>query len=370
MLKRGSIIYLILAVGLTGAVYLVFLMTPEPPSEAMEKARKVIAEARRLGAEKYAPEVFVLSEQAYDEAVRLLEQENKRFILARNYDAAGFHCKQAVSLAEQAKTRSMANSRSLEVSVKARIEELQGLTERYSQWMNAIPVKESTRKAFLNGKMWLSEASIDLEKKRYKESDEKVKKATQQLNASIAELNGFLDGYFHNYPDWITWYQESLEKSRKTGGTLIVVDKMARSCVLYKNGKAKKSYPIELGRNWIGDKRFGGDKSTPEGRYHVVKKMENGNTKYYKALLINYPNEDDKQRFSSAKRGGVIPPDARIGGLIEIHGHGGKGADWTDGCIALADEDMKDLFSHATVTTPVTIVGSLVPWKKLLNEQQ
>ena len=56
-----------------------------------------------------------------------------------------------------------------------------------------------------------------------------------------------------------------------------------------------------------------------------------------------------------------MPAAAGIGGLIEIHGEGGRGRDWTRGCVALANPDIDDLFRHVEVGTPVTIVGSDEP---------
>ncbi len=90
-----------------------------------------------------------------------------------------------------------------------------------------------------------------------------------------------------------------------------------------------------------------------------MKKNKAPKTKYYKALLLNYPNEEDKKRFIQNKESGHIRATAKIGGLIEIHGNGGKGADWTEGCIALPDLLMDQLYASCAIGTPVTIVGSL-----------
>jgi len=72
---------------------------------------------------------------------------------------------------------------------------------------------------------------------------------------------------------------------------------------------------------------------------------------------LNYPNDEDRAQFASLRRQGRIPSNASLGGLIEIHGEGGRGKDWTKGCVALANNDMDDLFRRAAVGTPVTIVG-------------
>ena len=59
-----------------------------------------------------------------------------------------------------------------------------------------------------------------------------------------------------------------------------------------------------------------------------------------------------------AKRDGRLPRGAGIGSLIEIHGDGGRGEDWTSGCVALENHDMDRLFARVSVGTPVTIIGS------------
>lgn len=107
----------------------------------------------------------------------------------------------------------------------------------------------------------------------------------------------------------------------------------------------------------MGVKKKMGDKATPEGMYKIINKFYG--TKYNNALLLDYPNPDDKERFLTEKSKGIIPHNAKIGGGIEIHGSGGKGVDWTEGCIALADSEMEVIFRIATIGTPVTIVGSM-----------
>jgi len=142
---------------------------------------------------------------------------------------------------------------------------------------------------------------------------------------------------------------------------------MQHKAYLYYNGKLSKEYDVEFGRNWIGDKHYAGDKATPEGMYKVIKKKSSGDSKYYKAMLINYPNDEDLALFNMNKRQGTISKNTRIGGLIEIHGEGGKGDDWTSGCVALTNSEIDELFSMVAVGTPVTIIGSRISLAELLN---
>lgn len=156
---------------------------------------------------------------------------------------------------------------------------------------------------------------------------------------------------------WRQWAEEAIEESRVSGETVILVDKLHRRLHLYVQGLRMVSFPAELGANGLRRKEHAGDRATPEGRYRVVQVKQNSSTKYYKALLINYPNDDDQVRFSQGKRRGTIPTRAGIGSLIEIHGEGGEGRDWTDGCVALVNSDMDVVFARAKVGTSVTIVG-------------
>jgi lipoprotein-anchoring transpeptidase ErfK/SrfK len=157
---------------------------------------------------------------------------------------------------------------------------------------------------------------------------------------------------------WQRWKSETIAWSRRERRPAIVVVKDAHLMTVYVRGEPVKSYPVELGFNWIADKRQEGDGSTPEGRYRVVSRMDRLSSDYYKALLIDYPNVEDRTEFGRARRSGDLPAAARIGGLIEIHGSGGRGHDWTNGCVAVTNREMDDLFGRISVGTPVTIIGS------------
>ena len=120
---------------------------------------------------------------------------------------------------------------------------------------------------------------------------------------------------------------------------------------------------MELGPYWVSAKTRSGDAATPEGQYHIVAKKDRGASAYHRALLLSYPNDQDRQAFLRDRQSGLVPPAARIGGLIEIHGGGGRGEDWTSGCVAMSNQDVDDLFPRVHLGTPVTIVGG--NWQKL-----
>jgi hypothetical protein len=157
---------------------------------------------------------------------------------------------------------------------------------------------------------------------------------------------------------WKRWVDETLQRSRERGDIAIIVNKLQRRLNLYYRGLKLASYPAELGANGLARKDHAGDRATPEGMYRIVALKQGRATKYYKALLINYPNDEDRARYAQGKARGVIPSRAGIGNLIEIHGDGGQGRDWTDGCIALTNDDMDRVFARVHQGTPVTIVGT------------
>lgn len=160
-----------------------------------------------------------------------------------------------------------------------------------------------------------------------------------------------------NLAEWKRRIAEGIEASRG-GRTALVVLKEKHRLDVYQDGRKLRSFPVELGSRPILPKVREGDRATPEGTYQVVEKLGKGRTIYTLALKLNYPNAEDRARFDDLRRRGVIPPKARIGGLIEIHGKGGRGFDWTLGCVALRDTDMAWLFDRVPRGCPVIIVGS------------
>ncbi len=158
---------------------------------------------------------------------------------------------------------------------------------------------------------------------------------------------------------WNGQVADTVALSRRDGVTVVVVDKAARRVHVYRQGRRVEVFEAELGTAGLAPKRHAGDNATPEGRYRVTAVKTGAATHYYKALLLDYPNAADRRQFEAERAVGAIAPGMRIGGLIEIHGHGGTGRDWTEGCVALKDGDMDRLLELVGVGTPVTIVGRM-----------
>jgi murein L,D-transpeptidase YafK len=136
---------------------------------------------------------------------------------------------------------------------------------------------------------------------------------------------------------------------------LVVVIKSKRVMLLMKEGKIIKAYRIALGKNPMGKKINKGDGKTPEGRYFIIDRNPNSN--FHKSLRISYPNEKD---FENARRKGLHP-----GGDIAIHGlskrveYLGKYhiiEDWTEGCIAVTNEEIEEMWRLVHNGTPIEIL--------------
>jgi murein L,D-transpeptidase YafK len=134
----------------------------------------------------------------------------------------------------------------------------------------------------------------------------------------------------------------------------VVVYKARREMMLYRDGKAIRTYRIALGRTPVGPKRREGDGKTPEGDYVVDGRL--ARSQFHRALHISYPAAADRER---ARRAGVSP-----GGDIMIHGlPNGQGAigaahrqsDWTEGCIAVTNEEIEEIWRLVANGTPIRI---------------
>jgi lipoprotein-anchoring transpeptidase ErfK/SrfK len=211
------------------------------------------------------------------------------------------------------------------------------------------------------------QAAVDLDRARRLAAIGAWAEAGRAAESSLAragEVHAHWQALHRRFDDpaaralWRGWIEEAVAATRRDGRRVLVVDKLRRELIVYANGRASATYPVELGLGGLAPKRHAGDRATPEGRYRVVERKERGATRYHKALLLDYPNREDRLRFELARRRGEIPRGVGAGGLIEIHGHGGRGRDWTDGCVALTNPLMDRIYALAPEGTPVVIVGT------------
>lgn len=337
------------------------------PAAEISIARTAITSAMQAKSDSYAYPTLKRAQTLYDSAMNLWSTENERFILYRDYQSARNLANEAAKIANSALHTAKLAESELKHLVAGQLGRINKMILYYDQHYANVPLTKSLRQELANARLLYHEAKSAYERKDLKRSKLKLDSAEVLITNLTDHTHQLLANYFEEYDQWMKWVNKAIARSSREKTTSIVVDKFARECKIYKSGKLLKTLPIELGANWIGDKMHQGDKTTPEGNYHIVKTKVNGDTRYYKALLINYPNDEDEIRFRQLQSQGRIKKGVNIGNLIEIHGGGGKGVDWTDGCIALNNTDMDIVFGYSQVNTPVTIVGSLRPLDEILT---
>jgi lipoprotein-anchoring transpeptidase ErfK/SrfK len=207
----------------------------------------------------------------------------------------------------------------------------------------------------------MKQARAFYEQGRYGHSLEASDRAAHNLTTQAAMLSRELGRYAspERIVQWQQMAKDTVEWSRTHRAPAIVVSKAERTLTLYRNGQKVQSYPVRLGFNGIREKRYQGDGATPEGRYRITSKRGQGQTQFYRALVLDYPNQEDRRRFVRERKTGHIPALRGIGGQIEIHGVENELMAQTLGCVMLDNPHMALLFDRVDKGTPVTIVGAL-----------
>ena len=146
---------------------------------------------------------------------------------------------------------------------------------------------------------------------------------------------------------WANWPEQPLP--RNVVADRLVVETSARRLSLLSHGHTVKTYRVSLGHHPAGKKEREGDGRTPEGSYFID--LRKDRTCCFRSLEISYPNADDRKHGAT-------------GGLIMVHGLGrGFGwvgklhrlHDWTDGCVAVTNQEMAELWRAVPVGTPIEL---------------
>jgi murein L,D-transpeptidase YafK len=183
----------------------------------------------------------------------------------------------------------------------------------------------------------------------------------------ISLISIFLVATFFVLKQFFVMPWETAVKLPNLKNPRLVVKKSERLLQVFDDKYLVKTYEIVLGFAPMGDKLAEGDGKTPEGEFFIFTK--NDQSKFYLSLGLSYPGIEDAARglrdnlISQAEHDAIVravrekrmpPQNTRLGGEIYIHG-GGTVTDWTAGCMALRNEEMRELFEAIPVGTMVTI---------------
>ena len=311
----------------------------------------------RAGASLFAGQDHTAYLRSLKSARLTLDAENLKLGWFRDYGRVrrNFEAVLNTGKALKSKVRSLVAAKSSSIAettaaVRRRIQTLDRLTL-------ALVERGEARKQLAQASILLSEAEGQTKQAKFDEAAAKLDSAS----SLAAEAERSVVSYIARYLDaaqvraWKNAADETIADSRKRGVTALIVSKLERRLSVYKNGEVIRTYDVGLGFNGLAEKRHSGDNATPEGRYTIIRKIPA--SQYYKALLINYPNDEDRKWFAREKARGNIPRWVGIGGDVEIHGGGEDSL--TRGCVSLDNNKMDELYALVSVGTPITIIGTM-----------
>jgi lipoprotein-anchoring transpeptidase ErfK/SrfK len=329
----------------------------EPPFYAKREALSFLDDARRSGAPRWAKDAMGEAESAMKAALAAYRLQEVQFLPFRDFRGV----RGAIETAAIKSQRALAEGNRRRMEARAAADEAiaaaQRDTGRSGDVAEAMHLGPYNRTLLQKSQIALTEAKLMYRRGDYVEAASRAAEAGSQSRTvsqnAVKAAARYADASL--VARWRRMIDETVGWSRNSGGTAIVVLKENHRVDVYDNGRVIRSYPADIGYRSVNDKMRSGDAATPEGRYRVTAKKSASH--FYRALALNYPNEEDRADFERRRRAGQIPRGASPGGLIEIHGDGGRRKDWTNGCVALSNRDIDDLFPRVAVGTPVTIVG-------------
>jgi len=172
--------------------------------------------------------------------------------------------------------------------------------------------------------------------------------------------SGLLVAGFYKSTNSATASKRDFAGAGPVGNVSIVIDKSDYELSVYDDKGWYATYPVVFGNNSLADKKYEGDKNTPEGKFRIIAKRVHN--KWCRFLTLDYPTAESREKFNKRKEKGEIPASASIGGGIGIHGtwpHEDFVVDryknWTLGCISMKNEHVIELYGYTGVGTQVTI---------------
>jgi hypothetical protein len=353
MSLHRSTALLLVAVGLSACVQ-------KAPPELLKSVETLDRELVAVQGAEFAPEEYAkFVEHWVAVKVRLLsEQDVIHWPWEANPLVADLQRVQEEG--RQAATVAVRRKEAERLAAEARLELLEERLHQFASRVDQIGSRVVLGQRPIETELLVRQARSFLDQGLFSRSVQAAQQASRLLDEQVALLSTELGRYAdaRRVEIWRQMVRRTVEWSRTHRTAAIVVSKADRRLTLYRNGQPVASYPVGLGYSGILEKRYQGDGATPEGHYQVIRKRERGQTRFYKALLLNYPNTQDRRRFRLARAAGAIPPAAFNGGPIEIHGRDDLSLGQTLGCIMLENPQIDALFEAVEVGAPVTIVGA------------
>ena len=326
---------------------------PAPPE--IEQARAQELNLWREGAKFHTPIEYTEYTARLDKAREDFTRESARFPVLISYKKVTAEFANVITDGDALLVRLRGLKAQRQALVAARITEVEDNLRRVDDLSSLLNEKRLSSRNITKAEILIKEARSYNASQSFDKADKALSEAGVLVDFAKCSVVPLLKRYVDvsHIRQWKDQVDDTVRASAAKGSYAIIVSKLDRKLILYKAGRPYKTFRVGIWRNGASDKLHAGDYATPEGKYFITKK--NPRSRYYKAMLINYPNDEDRAKFAAAKRRGAISRSAGIGGLVEIHGGGGDGM--TYGCISLDNDDLDDLYRVVDTGTPVTIVG-------------
>jgi lipoprotein-anchoring transpeptidase ErfK/SrfK len=328
---------------------------PAPAAEAAHALRQ----ARDSSAHLWAPEALTLAEETYRRGMAELRRQENRPAPFRALEAVMDTLALARERARQAAREGRERMEASRAEAGEALAEAAELLEMLDEVEAGGALPRDVRGALLAARMGFVEASTLLDAGDYRLARDRARDVRDRTRGVLDVVGEALMRFSDEdrVRTWRGWIEETVAWSQRNQAVAIVVVKERHVLDVYRSGRRILSFSADMGSNNLAQKSRQGDRATPEGRFRIRQLKEGPHTRYYRAFLLDYPTPEDLRRIQAAKEAGIIPAGAGPGALIEIHGDGGRGEDWTNGCVAVTNAQMDELFSLVRVGTPVTIVG-------------
>jgi L,D-peptidoglycan transpeptidase YkuD (ErfK/YbiS/YcfS/YnhG family) len=337
------------------AVFLVGCQVPPAPPE-VRKSEIQEQDLWRAGASVFASQDYSDYLQALRSARQRFEKENLKLGWYRDYAGVSREFQAVLKSGDDILGKVQAFKADRRTSLAAAAQNVRDKMMMLKDITLSLLERGKARRQLAQAEIYLQETDALADQAKFDEASLRLTQAGDCIKDAEVAVMAFIGRYLDRkqVEVWKKWTDETVAESRASGTIALVASKLERRLTVYKGGKVYRSYSIGLGFNGLSSKLHSGDNATPEGRYHIIKKI--AASQYYKALLIDYPNDEDRRRFAREKGRGMIPMAAGIGGDIEIHGGGPDSL--TRGCISMDNDKMDELFAMVSIGTPVTIVGT------------
>ncbi len=358
LIRKKEVCLSILTAGVVVCAWFSSLIfSPMPPMKTIQHCLPNLDKAGRMEAERYAPVWFHAAQESWKKLLEEWRFQNNLYPSRRNFSRVHLLADSVNECSARSSTITLFRKDSLRMALAADLWQISMRLKKLSERYHLFPVNPSIERKINQHHLSFIESQRIYREKEYRATARWINPLKNTLNKTEKELESAQNKFFQRIPEWRRWARDWIAWSKENQNVALIINKSAHTCILVRSGNIENQYKVEMGPHWYIPKSRAGDGATPEGKYFITGKKNARETRFYKALDISYPNDEDRRRNYSMYAG--ESQNTPLGGDIEIHGQGGLGFDWTQGCIALKNEDMDMIYQAAEIGTPVIIVGSL-----------